>query len=215
MPRAPSVIAAAAPAGPQPSTATRSGFTSSVCREPGCRRHGGVVAWRPSRGERAMLSCRFGGGSGFRLELEDNEDLVVVRSVRRGARHDVSPLSSPSRTAQDRLTPLFGFPEAGVGVYAAHEGDAPDIAVVLNEDPEVEFAGRGLRDQFGAPVVYTENVFVKFRDDLPPARCEALLAEAGLTVKRLTGSAPNAYFAGAPAGIGREVFPLAERLLDR
>jgi subtilisin family serine protease len=161
-----------------------------------------------------MLSCRFGGGSGFRLELEDNEDLVVVRSVRRGARHDVSPLSSPSRTAQDRLTPLFGFPEAGVGVYASPVGDAPTIAVVLSEDPEVEFAGRGLRDQFGAPVVYTENVFVKFRDDLTPARCEGLLTEAGLTVKRLLGAAPNAYFAGAPAGVGREVFPLAERLLD-
>ncbi|MFF5291196.1 S8 family peptidase [Paractinoplanes globisporus] len=162
-----------------------------------------------------MLSCRFGGGSGFRLELEDNEDLVVVRSVRRGARHDVSPLSSPSRTAQDRLTPLFGFPEAGVGVYAAPVGDAPNIAVVLNEDPEVEFAGRGLRDQFGAPVVYTENVFVKFRDDLSDSECAAVLAEAGLTVKRTAGSAPNAYFAGAPTGIGREVFPLAERLLDR
>jgi hypothetical protein len=113
-----------------------------------------------------MVSCRFGGSSGFRLELEDNEDLVVIRSVRRGARHDVSPLSSPSRTAQDRLTPLFGFPEAGVGVYAAPVGDAPQLAVMLNEDPEVEFAGRGLRDQFGAPVVYTENIFVKFRDDL-------------------------------------------------
>ena len=162
-----------------------------------------------------MLSCRFGGGSGFRLEFEDNEDLVVVRSVRRGARHDVSPLSSPSRTAQDRLTPLFGFPEAGVGVYASPEGDAPNIAVVLNEDPEVEFAGRGLRDQYGAPVVYTENVFVKFRDDLTAAQCEALLTEAGLTVKRASGSAPNAYFAGAPTGIGREVFPLAEGLLDR
>ncbi|MCU7722769.1 S8 family serine peptidase [Actinoplanes sp. KI2] len=162
-----------------------------------------------------MLSCRFGGGSGFRLELEDNEDLVVIRSVRRGARHDVSPLSSPSRTAQDRLTPLFGFPEAGVGVYASPVGDAPTIAVVLNEDPEVEFAGRGLRDQYGAPVVYTENVFVKFRDDLTAAQCEALLSEAGLTVKRLVGAAPNAYFTAAPTGVGREVFPLAERLLDR
>jgi subtilisin family serine protease len=162
-----------------------------------------------------MLSCRFGGSSGFRLELEDDEDLVVVRSVRRGARHDVSPLSSPSRTAQDRLTPLFGFPSAGVGVYASPVGDAPTIAVVLNEDPEIEFAGRGLRDQFGAPVVYTENVFVKFRDDLAPSDCAAVLAEAGLTVKRTVGAATNAYFAGAPAGIGREVFPLAERLLDR
>jgi len=162
-----------------------------------------------------MLSCRFGGGSGFRLELEDNEDLVVVRSVRRGARHDISPLSSPSRTAQDRLTPLFGFPEAGVGVYASAEGDAPDIAVVLNEDPEVEFAGRGLRDQYGAPVVYTENVFVKFRDDLTPLQCAAILSDAGLTIKRVSGVAPNAYFTGARTGIGRDVFPLAEGLLDR
>jgi subtilisin family serine protease len=167
------------------------------------------------KGERAMLSCRFGGSSGFRLELEDDEDLVVIRSVRRGARHDVSPLSSPSRTAQDRLTPLFGFPEAGVGVYAAPVGDAPQLAVVINEDPEVEFAGRGLRDQFGAPVVYTENVFVKFSDDMAAADCEAVLAAAGLTVKRMAGSAPNAYFAGAPAGTGRAVFAIADQLLDR
>lgn len=162
-----------------------------------------------------MLSCRFGGSSGFRLELDDNDDLVVIRSVRRGARHDVSPLSSPSRAAQDRLTPLFGFAEAGVGVYAAPVGDAPQLAVVINEDPEVEFAGRGLRDQFGAPVVYTENIFVKFRDDLSAADCQRLIAEAGLTVKRAAGSAPNAYFTGAPAGTGREVFEIAERLLDR
>ncbi|WP_433301403.1 S8 family peptidase [Actinoplanes sp. CA-030573] len=162
-----------------------------------------------------MLSCRFGGSSGFRLELEDNEDLVVIRSVRRGARHDVSPLSSPSRTAQDRLTPLFGFPEAGVGVYGAPIGAAEQLAVVINEDPEVEFAGRGLRDQFGAPVVYTENVFVKFRDDLTAGECLRLLDEAGLTVKRPVGTAPNAYFVGAPTGIGRAVFALAEELLDR
>src|SRR6185436_2256597 len=102
-----------------------------------------------------------------------------------------------------------------VGVYAAPVGDAPNIAVVLNEDPEVEFAGRGLRDQFGAPVVYTENVFVKFRDDLTPLQCAAILSDVGLTIKRASGMAPNAYFAGARTGIGRDVFPLADQLLDR
>jgi subtilisin family serine protease len=42
-----------------------------------------------------------------------------------------------------------------------------------------------------------------------------VLADAGLTVKRTVDSAPNAYFAGAPAGTGRAVFEMAEQLLDR
>ena len=113
-----------------------------------------------------MLSCRFGGSSGYRLELQDTDDLVVVRSTRRGARHDVSPLSASTRRAQEQLSPLFGFPSAGVGVYSAPLGHATELAETINADPEVEFAGRGLRDQFGAPVVYTENIFVKFRDDV-------------------------------------------------
>ena len=162
-----------------------------------------------------MLSCRFGGSSGFRLDLADRDDLVVVRSCRRGARHDVSPLAPESRAARDQLTPLFGFPAAGVGVYAAPPGAAPELAGVLDADPEVEFAGRGLRDQFGAPVVYTQNLFVKFADGVPAPECERILAGAGLTVRRPAGYAANAYFATAPAGSGRAVFGLAGELLAR
>jgi subtilisin family serine protease len=162
-----------------------------------------------------MLSCRFGGEDGFRLELQDAGDLVVVRSARRGSRHDVSPLSPRSRGAAKHLRPLFGFPAAGVGVYAAPPGGAPELATVLDEDPEIEFAGRGLRDQYGAPVVYTENVFVKFADDVPESRCEEALRSAGLTVKRAAGYAGRAYFAEAPARTGREVFTLAQAVLER
>lgn len=159
-----------------------------------------------------MLSCRFGGSSGYRMELQDNDDLVVIRSARRGSRHDVSPLSANARRAQDQLTPLFGFAAAGVGVYAAEPGSSAPLSEAINADPEVEFAGRGLRDEFGAPVVYTENVFVKFRDDVPATRCEQVLTDAGLEVK---SRLPFGYLAGAPAGTGREIFTIAERLLDR
>jgi subtilisin family serine protease len=162
-----------------------------------------------------MLSCRFGGSSGYRLQLQDTDDLVVVRSNRRGARHDVSPLSPSSRAAQERLTPLFGFAAAGVGVYAAPQGAGPGLAEIINADEEIEFAGRGLRDEFGAPVVYTENIFIKFRDDVPAAECERVIGEAGLTLKRTVDSAPNAYFTGAALGTGRAVFDMAEELLDR
>lgn len=162
-----------------------------------------------------MLSIRFGGRDGHELRLADHEDLIVIRTHRRGARHDQSPLSRRSLAAQSKLRPLFGFPGAGVGVFKAPEGEAQALAEILHADPEVQFAGRGLRDEFGAPVVYTENVFVKFADATGADVCEQLLADEKLEVKRRLQYAGNAYFAVAPEGTGREVFAIADRLLGR
>ena len=66
-----------------------------------------------------MLTARYGGSKGRRLAFHDDGDLVVVRTMRRGARHDVSPLSLQARRASAALEPLFGFPAAGVGVWKA------------------------------------------------------------------------------------------------
>lgn len=162
-----------------------------------------------------MVSCRFGGSSGNALDFKAHDDLVVVRSKRRGARRDLSPLTRRSRAAMGNLQPLFGFPTAGVGVYAAPPGGASELASVIDADPEIQFAGQGLRDRYGAPVVYTENVFVKFADDSSAAYAERVLAGAGLTVKRGIGYAENCYFAEAPDNTGRAVFEMANQLLDR
>lgn len=162
-----------------------------------------------------MVSCHFGGSDGTELRLEDQGDLVVVRSHRRGARHDISPLSRTSRAVQAELSPLFGFPAAGVGVYEAPAGRSEDISGVLHEDPEVQFAGRGLRDQFGAPVLYTENLFVKFVDTATQSQCQETLRGHGLAVKRPLPYAQNAFFAEADRGVGQEVFAVAEGLLAR
>jgi subtilisin family serine protease len=171
---------------------------------------------RPAqRGGEAVVSCRFGGGGGRELRFEDREDLVVVRSQRRGARHDLSPLTGTSRAARERLQPLFGFPAAGVGVYEAPGGAAPDISGIIQDDPEVRFAGRGLRDEFGAPVVYTENVFVRFADGIGQQEAEAALRGVGLEVRRALPYAGNAFFAAGEEGVGREIFARAEALLER
>ena len=146
-------------------------------------------------------------------ELQDSGDLVVIRTTRHGARHDLSPLSASARAANAALRPLFGFAAAGVGVWAAPEGGAEELAKILAAEPAIQFAGRGLRDQDGAPVVYTENLFVKFGDDVAPAACAAALRDLGLTVKRALTFATNAYFAAAPEGAGRRVFDLAAELL--
>lgn len=162
-----------------------------------------------------MVSFRYGGLEGTQYVLDDHGDVVVVRTRRHGARHDVSPLSRRSRSASSDLTPLFGVPPAGVGVYAAPKGGAEELATVLDDDPEVEFAGRGLRDRFGAPVVYTENLFVAFAEDVSRAQCESVLHEHGLSVTRALDYVTNGFFVKAPDRVGREVFPLSEQLLDR
>jgi subtilisin family serine protease len=146
-------------------------------------------------------------------ELQDSGDLVVIRTTRHGARHDLSPLSARARAANAALRPLFGFAAAGVGVWAAPEGGAEALARILDAEPAIQFAGRGLRDQDGAPVVYTENLFMKFGDDVAPEACTAALGALGLTVKRALTFATNAYFAAAPEGAGRRVFDLAAELL--
>jgi subtilisin family serine protease len=159
-----------------------------------------------------MLTARYGGRDGHELEFDDHGDLVVIRSKRRGARHDQSPLSRQTRAAQSKLEPLFGVAAAGVGVYKAPEGTSEELATIIDADPEIEFAGRGLRDAHHQPVVYTENLFVKFADDADPGECEAILAGYGLSLKRPLEYATNAYFVEAPKRTGRTVFDIADKL---
>jgi subtilisin family serine protease len=162
-----------------------------------------------------MVSCRFGGADGTEVRLVDDADLVVIRTHRRGARHDVSPLTRRSRVAQAKLTPLFGFPAAGVGVWKASKGESEEIARDIHEDSEVQFAGRGLKDELGAPVVYTENVFVKFADAKSDAEAEEALSSVGLQLKRPLPYADGAFFASAEEGTGRGVFERSGALLER
>ena len=60
----------------------------------------------------------------------------------------------------------------------------------LQAAPETRFAGRVLVDvNSRRPVLYTENLFVKFDDDQDDAECRTVLRSFGLTVKRPLGYA--------------------------
>jgi subtilisin-like proprotein convertase family protein len=65
------------------------------------------------------------------------------------------------------------------------------------------------------PVLYTENLFVKFHDDNDRDHCLEVLREAGLAVKRELPYATNAWFVAAPEGTGQKVFDIANELLQR
>src|SRR5690606_31487958 len=112
---------------------------------------------------------------------------------------------------------VLAFPEAGVEVYrvAPDKKSLDDRKRALRRDPDVEFAGGVLVDDANEPVLYTENLFVKFVNEADPDDCKEVLQRAGLSVKKELGYATNAFFVSAPEGTGERIFEIAEALHAR
>lgn len=165
-----------------------------------------------------MPQVTYGGSGGETIQLEVDPDLIAVRThSRRSLRSGAGP--GTETELLDGMDVVLAVPEAGVEVYRRRDDTAAPVAEVkeaLNSDPDTQFAGRVLvDDQTGEPVLYTENIFVKFQDNLSADEGRQILQDAGLTIKDEPGYATNAYFAAAPEGTGQEVFTIAQRLLDR
>lgn len=162
---------------------------------------------------------RYGGIKGRKRTLVDANEMLVVRTARRDSLAN-TPLGQEARRSIANWSTVARFDEAGVEVLEAPAGSQRvrrrnDARRILKDEPEVQFAGRVLRDSGAhSPVIYTENLFVKFRDAVSIRESRRLLGEHGLTVKRAPGFARNAFFAEAPPNCGREVFDIAAGLLD-
>lgn len=167
-----------------------------------------------------MYSFTYGGKNGETFQLAEAKDLVVVRT-KDDAPLDELSLSTQSRDIVPSLLPIAAFPEANVMVYrcmATAEKSATAMRNAarksLSQEEGVRFAGRVLKDPTtGGIVVYTENLYLQFKPDLPKKDCEAIMKTYKLTVKEDLGITPNSYFVGAPDGTGLGVFELAQKLL--
>jgi subtilisin family serine protease len=85
---------------------------------------------------------------------------------------------------------------------------------VLRAEPGLQFAGRVLTDPTsGRPVVYTENLFVRFIPGASNRKCKQLLRDYRLTIRGVPEQVPNTFFVSAPTGTGLVTFEIADRLL--
>jgi subtilisin family serine protease len=159
------------------------------------------------------------GEPGFDLELSN--DLIAVRTRSgRSVTRAAGPVPTPASAQLADAQLVLAFPDAGVEVYrvpVARGGRSLESRkAALAALPDVRFAGGVLVDPATrAPVLYTENLFVKFADAADTDACRAVLREMGLAIKAEPTYAGNAFFVGAPEGIGRKVFELAEALRAR
>ncbi|WP_067809680.1 S8 family peptidase [Nocardia beijingensis] len=166
-----------------------------------------------------MPTVNFGTKDDPGFELAQSPDLIVVRTHSgRGIRRQSGSVRTPLGAELDDATLVQAYPEAGVEVYRLPAGSRPvqQRKPVLEAAPEVRFAGHVLVDPgTGEPVLYTENIFVKFVDRVDREHCLAVLESADLTVKQEVSYATNAYFTAAPEGTGQRVFDIADALLNR
>ena len=165
-----------------------------------------------------MPGFRYGGKNGRKCVLKENSRYVVLRTRSRGA---LDP-DTFSKTAWDLLGKMectFRLPDSGVEVHRVRVSKGVKklgrrVRKVFKTQPDIEFAGRVLWDRkFKVPVLYTENLFVKFHDDKNHRYCKQLLRKHDLSIKRIISYVRNGFFVEA-AGAGQKVFQISEQLLE-
>src|SRR5262249_51749657 len=117
------------------------------------------------------------------FELEKSDDLIAVRTLSRESVRAAAPVRPAVASEVSDGTLVLAFPEAGVEVYRVptRARSLEKRKAALRAAPDVRFAGGVLVDpKSKQPVVYTENLFVKFKDNADPDDCEEALRQAGL-----------------------------------
>lgn len=162
-----------------------------------------------------ILNFRYGGKDSKPRRLETSKDTMVVRSnsYRLPLQSELTP---KARTAIEKMTPVMSVTRAGVQLFEDPAGGraVAHTRALLEKEKDVRFAGAALKDPVsGAPVIYSENAFVKFHQG-DEKRQLKLLQKYKLSIKRELAYGGRAYFVGAPEGTGRQIFSITSELLD-
>ncbi len=167
-----------------------------------------------------MPAVKFGGKKGTEYKLADSKDLIAVRTRSQRPIGSRSNVSEPIQAELIHCELMYLFPEAGIEIYRVPTNEKKSAMearkTALRAFPDVRFAGGVLVDPDSqSPVLYTENIYIRFSERLDDDECQQIIRDAGLVIKEKIAFAINAYFVQATEGTGQRVFDLALRLLER
>lgn len=167
-----------------------------------------------------MISYRFGGEKGEKIILKEANSLVAIRFNEEHKNWDT--LNSKKKQLVNNLMLVSSFPEALVNVYHCNAlGNLSgkqvrnQVRKLMSKEDNVKFAGRVFIDSHNGIHLYTENIFIKFKEDLSEAECMSFLESFELEVKKKVTYATNGFFVKAKVGVGKMVFNIANSLLEK
>ena len=166
-----------------------------------------------------MVSYKIGGKNGTKIELKESNDLLVLR-LNSEVSDFPSTLNSSNRSLFNQIIKIADFKEANISVYRCmgdNNHSAKQVRNKIRNDfkslDKVKFAGRALIDPSGIVNLYTENIFVKFKDKLSISACKKLIKKYKFKIKHRPKYATNAYFLESTEFFGFELFNKASELL--
>lgn len=168
-----------------------------------------------------MYSYKLGGKKGKKYYLQESRDMLAVRMQKSGSFRNI--LDSPGgRKIMKDFNLVDEYPEADITVFQAKDTVKNPVSarekakISLKDEAGLRFVGKVLVDPKSKTLVlYTENLFIKFHDEIETSVCERILAENNLSIKQVITFARNSYFAGAPENTGLKIFDLSEKLLQK
>ncbi|NAY93003.1 S8 family serine peptidase [Muricauda sp. JGD-17] len=168
-----------------------------------------------------MVTYRMGGKNAKKQKLKEADDLVVVRFEENKDFNSID-LGTKQKTLINNLVLVHSFPEANVNIYRCNPLGEKSAKQVRNQvrkmssmEEDIKFSGRVLVDDKGTISIYTENIFVKFFDDISEAESKRILEENDLVIKKEVVYAKNAFFVESKKAEGKQIFQVAENLLDK
>ncbi|MBT1695849.1 S8 family serine peptidase [Fulvivirgaceae bacterium PWU4] len=154
---------------------------------------------------------------GKKHQLDYSDKFVVIRTK------ENKPLAASLKKKSSKdlvanLEPFDEYPHKGVYIMKVKEAAKKTIPVrndvrkQLKTENKIRFAGRALEDpRTGKPVIYTENIVIKFKKDVVTEEIDKLLKSKNLTVSaqqnkmNVTTLLDNVYVVKVPEGSGAEV----------
>ncbi len=173
-----------------------------------------------------MRSIYLQGQAGKSYQLVDADDMIIVRSNRAVDIFNIKYQNKANRyLIKQHLKEIAHFPESNVRIYQIQKADKDIVvlrdelrSILKNEKKEIKFAGRVLRYENGKSYkIYTENIFVKFRDHLSSNQCRDFIKSWDdiNKIKNQLHFCNNGFFIESRDNIGQDVFDLSKEILDQ
>ncbi len=163
---------------------------------------------------------RYGGENGRTHRIYLSDDMVVVRARSKQGRVRDARVSARCGHVLEGLQSSLRFESAGVEVLRTHPAtkstSRAEMVRVLSKDRALAFATPGLMDSASRqPVVPTDNVFIKFHDDVTTAEIRQVLRRYGMTSKRRVRYCANGWFVTPRRNVGHGVFDVCMAILQK
>ena len=165
-----------------------------------------------------MQNISYKANDGETYQLTESKNFVVVRT-KKGKKLNDALASKTSQAIAGKFNVKQKIGRADITILEVKKSHANPLRIRndarknFNRQKDIRFAGRVLIDKESEqPVLYTENLTIKFKPDLKEAACEKIIADNGLTIKEKIIFSPNTWFAEAPAGSGFDIFKLCKKL---